>query len=436
MKVLRRFCSLGVLGVLTAGMLSGVVSSTVSATPASANLPEVFAATASAQALKLSLFGTTLTISSTNAEGDTTPKAHADGAGAALITASSSVADSTGANQSVATPKNCGIVLPLQPLAGVLLACSQSTSVTASGVPSATATSNIADIDVNLLNPVLNLLKPILDALTPLANQVLGTVLNTVQNAVQPLLGSTLPNLLGKLGIDVNKPVSSLITALQKATNLITIHVGDTTSNVATTADAVTADSVAQGAKIDVLPGLLVNGDPLLSITVGMAHTTSTYNRVAGTSAATFDPAILSIDLLGSVIPIKLGSPIDLLAGTPLESIISLGGGATTTNADKSVSAVADGVGLDLLKGINGGISLHLAHAESAAGGHTDTVTAATPTTTPSTTSLPVVTAVEPVRLATTGTSAPLLPVGFVLVLAGYLTRRTFRSRRAARAPR
>jgi hypothetical protein len=410
------------------------VASTVSSTPASANLPEVFAATASAHALQLSLFGTKLTVSSTNAEGDSTPKAHADGAGVALIASTTSAADAATANQNVTTPKACGLALPLQPIANVALACSQSASATVAGAPGAVATSNIADIDVNLLNPVLNLLQPILNALTPLGNQLIGTVLTTVQNIVQPILGNTLTTLLGKLGIDINKPVSSLITALEKATNLITIHVGDTTSKIVTTASAVTADSIAQGATIDVLPGLLVGGGPLLSVTVGLAHTTSTYDRSAGTSSATFDPAILTVTLLGNVIPVKLGSPIDLLPGTPLESVISLGAGSTTTNADKSVSAVADGVSLDLLKGLNGGVSLHLAHAESAAGGHTDFITPAAATTT-TTTPVVVTSPPEPISLATTGTNAPLLPVGFLLVLAGYLTRRGFR-RRADRAPR
>ena len=200
-----------------------------------------------------------------------------------------------------------------------------------------------------------------------------------------------------------------------------------------TTGGTVVADADAQGATISVLPALGTTG--LLSITVGAAHTTSTFNRTTGASVATFSPAILTIKLLGSVIPIGLGSPITLFAGTPLESTISLGAGSTIKNADGSVGSVADGVGIDLLKGINHGISLHLAHAQSGVGGAiaTTSPTTAAPTTV---TTAAVTNGTLTAHLATTGTDEPLLPVGLALVLAGYLTRRTLLARRAARTPR
>lgn len=405
-----------------------------------AGTPEAFAGTASALALKLDLFGTNLTVGSTSAEADTTPQATASGAGVALIAATTSSATANNSKPTVAAlPGNgaCGLSLPIGDLANVALACSNTTASIAGGAPTAGATSNIADIDVNLLNPVLQLLQPILNALEPIANQLLGTVLTTVQSTVQPLLGNLLPNLLGSLGISLTQPVSSLITALQKATNLATIHVGDSLSGVTTTAGSVVATAQAQGAQIDVLPGILLNGGPLLSITVGQANTTSTYNRATGDSTAAFTPALLTIDLLGNPITVALGGTT-LLAGTPLASTIELGGGSCTpacgTPSSGKVSATASALKLDLLTGLNGGIDLELATANSAAGG---TVATAAITTTTTTTAPPVVSiAPEPITLATTGTSAPLLPIGFFLILAGYITRRTYRSRRAARTPR
>jgi hypothetical protein len=437
MTFLRRFCALGVSGLIVGALMSGVTATTASSAPLKADTAEAFAGTASAQALRLGLFGTNLTVSSSNAVANSSPMAHADGSGVALITATVSSADSVGANQSSAPGKACGLNIPLTGILNLALACSQSAAQTTSATPAALASSNIADLDVSVLSTILNLLQPILNALVPIADQVLSTVVTTVQNIVQPVLGTTLTNLLGALGIKPSAPVSSLITALENATQLLTVHVGDTASSVVTTAGSVVADSDAQGAQISVLPAL-----GLLTITVGEAHTTSTFSRSAGTSSATFSPAILTITskvLPIGTITVQLGSPITLFAGTALESTISLGAGTTVKNPDGSVGAVADGVGIDLLKGINGGISLHLAHAQSAVGGNaaaisTTTTTGAAATTT--TAAAPPVTGTLQAKLATTGTDAPLLPIGFVLLLAGYLTRRSFRARRAARTPR
>jgi hypothetical protein len=437
MRIFRRLCALGVSGLIVGGTLTGVAVSAATSTPAGADTPEAFAGSASAQALQLKLFGTALTVGSSNAVADSTPKAHADGAGLALIAATMSSADADSVKTSSAPPKACGLNLPIANILTLALACSQSASGTVNASPSAVATSNIAALDVGLLNPLLNLLQPVLNALTPIADQLLGTVLTTVQGVLQPVLGTTLQQLLGSLGLDTSKPVSSLLTALQKATNLVTVHVGDTASSVVTSAGTVVADSIAKGAEIDVLPGLTLTGGPLLSITLGLAHTTSTFNRLTGDSAANFDPAIVTVKLLGIAIPI-VGTELKLLAGTPLESVITLGSGSTTKNkTDGSVTAEASGVGIDLLKGLNGGISLHLAHAESAAGGAKAALVATTTSTSTTTTVVPVTGGTLFVaHLPVTGNAEPVLPIGMALILAGYLTRRTMRRRWAQRTPR
>lgn len=438
MRIFRRLCALSVSGLIIGGMLTGVAVSTATSVPAGADTPEAFAGSASAQALVLKLFGTNLTLGSSNVAADSSPKAHADGAGLALIAATTSSADADAVNKTVAPPKACGLSLPIANILTLALACSQSASGTVNSSPSAVATSNIAALDVGLLNPLLNLLQPILSALTPIADQLIGTVLTTVQSVLQPVLGTTLQQLLGGLGLDTAKPVSSLLTALQKATNLVTVHVGDTASSVVTSAGTVIADSIAKGAEIDVLPGITLTGGPLLSITLGLAHTTSTFNRLTGVSAATFDPAIVTVKLLGAVIPVALTTPLVLFAGTPLESVISLGAGKTTLNkTDGSVSAEASGVGIDLLKGLNGGISLHLAHATSAAAGAKAQLVATTTSNSTTSTSLPAVTGTLLVtRLPVTGSAAPVLPIGMALILAGYLTRRGLLRRWAQRTPR
>jgi hypothetical protein len=410
-RIYGRICALA----LSAAILGGVVG----VNPASADTPEAFAGTATARALNLSLLGIKVTAGQTTALADSSPKAQAAGAGLALITQTVSQAAVNGPNASQAPPKACGVDLPIANLLTVALACSQSSASTNNASPTAISGANIAAIDVGVLDLVLDLLDPILDALVPVVDQVIGDVTGTLQ----PLLGGLLDPLLQGLQLDLQSPVQSLVDALRDVTNLAEIRVGDSASQVVTEGTKVTATAAARGAEIRVLPGLTAAGGPLLSITVGSATATSIFDRVAGTSTASFDPAILTLNVLGTSIPVGLGQPLTLFPGTALESTISLGAGRTVQNPDGTVGAVADGVSLQLLKGLSGGIVLELAHAESAVGGAKAVIT---PQSLPS----PQAERKAPELARTGGMDVPLLPVGFVLVLLAVLTRRFVRASR------
>ncbi|HEX8771078.1 MAG TPA: hypothetical protein VF711_09965, partial [Acidimicrobiales bacterium] len=267
----------------------------------------------------------------------------------------------------------------------------------------------------------LSLLQPLIDQLTPLVDQTVGTV----QATLDSLLGNLLTPLLSSLNLNLDSLVSDLLAGLERATGLLSVRVGPSASAVTTNAGAVTAQSAAEGAEIDVLPGLALSGAPLITIIVGKANTVSTYDRGTGTSTPTFSPAIVDVKLglpiLGDIteIPVALGAPLTLLAGTPLESTISLGGGRTVNNADGTVGAVADGVSLQLLKGISGGIGVELAHAESAVGGARGAISEQNISSVP----------VKEV-LAKTGGGSPWLPIGgFVLLLLAFMTRRVLTCR-------
>ena len=105
----------------------------------------------------------------------------------------------------------------------------------------------------------------------------------------------------------------------------------------------------------------------------------ATYDRLTGKPLGdpTFDPAIVRVKglvptLLLGADPVKglavsLGQDLVLLAGTPLESRIALGAGKIVDDGVFGKKAVADGVAIELLKGISGGIVLNLAHAEAGA---------------------------------------------------------------------
>jgi|GEM_PF-1919214 hypothetical protein len=371
--------------------LTALVMGAVLALPAAAQTgtqtvetrPESFIATAAARGLDLNLFGNHVTIGQSSALINSTPTAKASGAGIALIAGTVSTSEVNAPEQSAAPPKACAINLPVAGLLTVELACGESKVSTTNGAPSAYGAGAVAGVDLlgaNLLDPIVDLLRSLLNALLPVVDQTVGTVLNTLT----PVLGNLLGGLTGSLGLGSGStvaPVSGLVNDLldgvQRATQLLDVKVGDSTAQTVTTAGAVTATATAAGAQIDLLPGLTLGGSPLLSIIVGSAKSVSTFDRATAVSTPTFDAAVarvrLGLPLLGgsvTEIPIQLNAPLTLLAGTPLETTISLGAGRTVKDPNTgSVASYADGVSIQLLKGLNGGIGLELAHAETGVGG-------------------------------------------------------------------
>lgn len=372
-----------------ATVLATMVLAALAVSPASAQTetrtvtaPEAFVASTSGRALGIDLLGTSISLGTSAALIEAilgqSASAEAQGAGALLVSgtiANASVDALDGADD---PPKACVVDLPLAGLLTAALACGDAAASVSGGLPTATASGNVTTIDLGL-----TLLQPLLDQLLELADQLIGDVIGTLEG----LLGGLLNPLLGTLGLDpLSDLVSELIDGIQRATSVLTIEVGTSESVATTGADAVTAGTVAEGATINVLPGLVLgSGAPLLSIIVGSAEASVSVTRpdqaennpAKAVATPAFDPAIarviLGLPILGAGIlevPVALGTPLTLLAGTPLESTIALGAGTSTVDPDTGVAtAVADGVSIRLLKGLSGGIGVELAHAEAVAGG-------------------------------------------------------------------
>lgn len=168
MRIRGRLCALALSAMVIAGLFASA--------PASADSAEAFAGSAAARALNLDVLGIKLTAGSTGALANSSPKAHAEGAGLGLIAQTVSSADATQAGQNVSTPDACALNLPISGILTVAVACSQSAASALDGNPVAAATSTIAAIDVGLVNLVIQLLQPILDVLVPAVDQVIGTV--------------------------------------------------------------------------------------------------------------------------------------------------------------------------------------------------------------------------------------------------------------------
>jgi len=435
MRTLYRFGAIAMAAVVAAAVLASPASAQT--TKQVETRPETFIATAAARGLDLNLLGTRVTIGQSSALINSAPTAKATGAGVALISGTISTSELTAPNQSLTPPKACVLNLPIANLLGVRLACGESRVSTGSGGPQAFASGSVAGVDLaalTLLDPVIQLLQSLLNALLPVVDKTVAAV----TGLLGPTLGGIVGPLAGNIGLGSGStvaPVSGLVNQLldgvKRATGLATIKVGDATAQTITTPGAVTATANAAGAQVDLLPGLTLGGSPLLSIIVGSAKSSSTYDRGTAKSTPAFDAAVarvrLGLPLLGGAvteIPIQLNTPLTLLAGTPLETTISLGAGRTVTDPNTgAVASYADGVSIQALKGLGGGgIGLELAHAETGVGGQARLVSAAQEIVTP----LPA--------LAKTGND-PWMPLtGAGLLLVALAVRRRVAAAQPARA--
>jgi hypothetical protein len=425
MSIIRRITALALASVVIGAFMS-VVPAGAQQTETIVTAPEAFVASASARGLAISLLNNPITVGVSGALIDSSPKAQGQGAGVLLSpgTVANALVTTSGGSQT--PPAACLLNLPLLGLLTVLTACGQAQATIPNGLPQAGGAGSVAAIDIGG-----SLLTPLIDQVGALVGQTVGAVITPLTT----LLGGLLNPLLGSLNLDLNSTVQQLLDGLKRATGLLSIRLGSSTAQATTTAAKVNATAIAQGGTIEVLPGLSALGAPLATIVVGDAKASVDVTRPAanqgGQAAAvatpSFDAALvrvkLGIPLLGNItdIPISLGAPLTLLAGTPLESTISIGGGSTADGPNGTKVAVADGVSVQLLKGLSGGVAIQLAHAEASGGG----VSAAL--------SVRQINNPVPVQpeLPRTGGEAWLPMMGALLLLAAYGTRRLASSRRA-----
>jgi hypothetical protein len=387
------------IGKLASVAAAATLAAVMTAAPAgaqSAAAPESFVGGATATALDLNLVGQRLTVGFSKADIDSTLKAVAEAAGQLLAPATTTKAEAAGNDVSKADLDRCGpITLPAQ-LAGLLkvaTACSSSSSEVKGGAPKASSVASVAAIDLfgnTVLNQVIQPIQPVLE-------QIFGQL-----NQVAPQLDP------------VTATVGDLVTAVG-STQTLAIRLGNSTSESLTTAGQVSATATAAGGQIDILPLGGLNQAPLASIIVGSARAVTVYDRAKGSSTATADPALVTVklNLPGGLVPpqtisLAPGQEITILAGTPLESTIRVAKATTAVDPKtQKATAVADGVSLELLKGLSGGVALRLAHAESAVVG------------------TPAVPVVEVAReLPRTGGEGWLPVAGAALLGAAILTRR------------
>ena len=166
-------------------------------------------------------------------------------------------------------------------------------------------------------------------------------------------------------------------------TKTLSIPIGDAESKVINTVNTVTAKAHSAAVDIKILPTPTIGG-------VAPEHSARRDHHRRGLRQRDLRPSDRQAGWRSDVRPgdrprqgsrpdaaarrcrrkgiaVALGQDIVLLAGTPLESRIVLGAGKIVDDGVFGKKAVADGVAVELLKGISGGIVLNLAHAEAGA---------------------------------------------------------------------
>ena len=369
-----------------------VLATAMVAVPAQADTAEVYLGNAAGRALDLSVLGNKLTFGSAAATASSVLTAKANAAGQLAVPSTVSEASATSASPDSSSGEQCGpAVLPEQ-TGGLLsagLACSSSIAQIKDGLPLASGEGSVASLDLH-------------------ADTLLAPVIAPIKQPLLQVLG-----VLDPIPVPVNDTVGQLLDALGK-TETLAVRIGKTTTDATAQKGIVTSTGSAAGGQVDILPQGGLNGLPVASIIVGDAHAVSTYDRSTGASTAKYTPAIATIRVstpaLSQEIPVTVGQTVCILDGTPLKSCVIAGDGSTSTAGGKSV-AVADGVKLDLLQGVSGGVVLELAHAEAGVEG------------TPATKASPIA---APKSLPRTG-GLPLWPLALGVVALAASTRRLAR---------
>jgi hypothetical protein len=265
-------------------------------------------------------------------------------------------------------------------------------------------------------------------------DETVGEVANEVN--LGPLVEALTDTPVGDLVSEADETVQDLLQGILTLQSTARIVIAPALAEVNSSGNTVTSHAQGQGLRIELLPldgagdtnNLLPDdleaGEPLITITVGNAEVSKTVTKDGSVPAkADATAAVATIEFgsptvaqaLGvpSVITVQGGQSICVpgLEGTPLETCINI----ASAGVDANGNPYADGVSVELLKGINGGIGLITGRAGGTAAAPAATITAPAGSTP---------------DLPRTGGSAVLPIVGGMLLAGALVTRRLVIGRR------
>jgi hypothetical protein len=388
MRKSTRLATLG-LSVLAAGaMLTGPAGAATTGTAA-----DQYGAKATAESLTISIAGTQLTGSKAIADLDNDPSSAAE---ATMVLTPAFApeplkAAATAANPSdVKAPETCtGNELEAVPGIGRLdITCPSVVAKVENALPYAKALG--AQL---VLEPSVS---AVLDTLG-LQDTVTGATDQVFEQVINPLVEALTGTPLEEIADDTVQTVQDVLNDTLTLKSTARIVVAPALAEVTSTADTVTATAHSQGIRIELLPvddagatnGLLpddlVPGKPLITITIGNAQATSTYNRLTGAKGTPQATASAVTIELGSIaLAEALGVPSQkievapgveqcVLTGTPLETCVTV----ATAGVDADGNPFATSTSIALFKGVNGGIDLGTGGVTSGSAGQLPAVLAA-----------------------------------------------------------
>lgn len=384
MRNTRRLAMIGVAIVATGALFAGTAAAQTANPGVTADKA---GGTATASALKVSLFGTALAGSDATAKvfgAAENPAPNAQATVGELLTPAFALdpLDATTTARGAAatdTPDKClGDDLQAVPgIVGLKISCGTATSKleAASGGESHALGGEL------LLEPSISEVLSTIQLQNP-ANQVEQGVIDGLNQLIAPLAG----NQLGDLAANASETVDQVLKGVLNLDTTVRIAVAPARADVVQTAEDTTSTAHAQGVRVDLLPldaggdinnllpSDLAPSEPLVSIIVGDAFATKTAHSDGSAATSDAQSAIVKIvfgssaltDALGlSAKPIEVGAGqrVCILEGTPLESCVEV----ATAGVDAAGNPYANGVSLALLKGVNGGINLGTSSVNAAA---------------------------------------------------------------------
>lgn len=374
MRNSRRLATIGVSIVATGALLGGTAAAQTSAAA------DAYGGTASSDALTISLFGQTITTSAATAElKPLLAKATATEVLTPLQQGTVS-AELTTHGEKTEKPEACsGSQLTAIPAINRFdITCGEARVRLAADGGSARG----LGAEVVLEPSVANLLEAL-----QLQEPVQGGA-NQLIEALNPLFEGLTGSPLGPVVEGATTTVQDLLNDVLTLQSTVRIVIAPALAEVNANATNVVSHARAQGVRIELLPvdgagatnNLLPDdleaGEPLITITIGEAVATKTVTR-DGSAEAKADAlgALVKVEFGTTALTTALGLPdstievaggrrfcIPGLEGTPLETCISV----ANAGVDANGNPFAEGVSIQLLKGINGGIDLTTGRAASA----------------------------------------------------------------------
>jgi hypothetical protein len=428
MRTSRRIATLG-LTVLACGALVGGT--------AGAQAASTYEASATADALTITLLGQTITTSSATAALSSAPKATASASDVLLgpVVSSGPHQVELSAPGSAEDPK-AGTACTGNELTAVPgirrldLTCGSATAtITGTGGSArGLGAELVVEPSVSGILSTLGLQQPAQGAVGQVNEQVIAPL-------VKALTGTPIEQLVSSGTQTVQDVLNKVLSLQTTARIMVAPALAETTADASTVAASAHAQGVriellpldGAGATNNLLPGDLKVGEPLVTITVGDAKACKSIDRATGKVTECHDAALVTIALGSNELAKALGLPsepitvkadqsfcVPGLEGTPLETCVTV----AKAGRDAKGNPFADGTSIQLFKGLQGGIDIALGRA-SVTNAPTEAAVAAPASAEPTV-------AGDLPRTGGTGT-LPLVGAGLLglAVLARRATRRT-----------